>query len=70
MIGIIAGGRPPTELAAHCAERLAYFKVPRYWTYRQDLPRTPSERVMKDALAKEQDDLREGAYDGVDEVWR
>jgi len=35
------------ELRAHCRERIAGFKVPRYWEVRDDLPRTPSERVAK-----------------------
>jgi len=35
------------ELHAHCLERIARFKVPRYWEVRGDLPRTPSERVAK-----------------------
>ena len=60
----------PVALARHCEDRLAYFKVPRYWSFRDDLPRTPSERIAKAVLAGEQDDLRIGAYDRVDEVWR
>ncbi len=39
-----------TELLPFCAERIARFKVPRYWEVRDDLPRTPSERVAKPAL--------------------
>ena len=35
------------ELRTHCRERIASFKVPRYWEIRDDLPRTPSERVAK-----------------------
>lgn len=38
------------ELLPFCAERIARFKVPRYWEVRDDLPRTPSERVAKPAL--------------------
>jgi len=60
----------PAELIGHCDERLAYFKVPRYWTFVDDLPRTPSERVAKHILVGGIDDLREGAYDRVDNVWR
>ena len=55
----------PTALAAFCAERLARFKVPRYWKYRDDLPRTPSERVRKEALREEHEDPRTGAWDRV-----
>ena len=60
----------PTVLAAFCAERLARFKVPRYWKYRDDLPRTPSERIRKEALREEHEDPRTGAWDGVDGRWR
>jgi carnitine-CoA ligase len=60
----------PAELNAHCAARLAYFKVPRYWTFVDDLPRTPSERIAKHVLVGGVKDLREGAWDRVDEVWR
>jgi crotonobetaine/carnitine-CoA ligase len=42
---------PPAELAAWCAERLAGYKVPRYFEYRTtDFPRTPSLRVQKTLL--------------------
>ena len=37
-------------LGPHCAERIARFKIPRYWEVRDDLPRTPSERVAKKEL--------------------
>jgi crotonobetaine/carnitine-CoA ligase len=60
----------PEELAEFCAERLAYFKVPRYWECRSDLPRTPSERVAKHLLRDEKLDLRSGSYDRVEKVWR
>ena len=50
--------------------QIAYFKVPRYWTYRDDLPRAPSERIIKGEIMAEQQDLRIGAYDRVDDVWR
>ena len=43
-------GTAAGELAAWCGERLAGFKVPRYFELRDDLPRTPSERVAKHLL--------------------
>jgi len=61
---------PPEELAEFCGERIAYFKVPRYWSYSDDLPRTPSERVMKSELIAGVEDLRVGAFDTVDKCWR
>ena len=60
----------PTVLSAFCAERLARFKVPRYWKYRDDLPRTPSERIRKEALREEHEDPKVGAWDRVEERWR
>ncbi|MEU3708526.1 AMP-binding protein [Streptomyces catenulae] len=62
-------GPGPDELAAHCGERLAAFKVPRYWELRDRLPLTPSERVAKGELRK----LPVSAgrtYDRQDTVWR
>jgi carnitine-CoA ligase len=37
-------------LAAYCGERLAAFKVPRFWEFRESLPLTASQRVAKTAL--------------------
>ena len=42
----------PAELAQYCRERLAAFKVPRYWQPAADLPRTDSERVVKERLGE------------------
>ena len=53
----------PEELIYWCAENLAYFKVPRYWEIRDELPRTPSLRVRKDVLRQEKEDLIEGCFD-------
>jgi len=60
----------PAVLSAFCAERLARFKVPRYWKYRADLPRTPSERIRKEALRDGHGDPRTGAWDRVENCWR
>src|SRR6201996_2744525 len=43
-------GVEPAELAGYCRERLARFKVPRFWQPAPDLPRTDSERVIKKQL--------------------
>ncbi|WP_020670075.1 AMP-binding protein [Amycolatopsis nigrescens] len=59
---------PPEELADFCGEKLAYFKVPRYWAYADELPMTPSERVAKGELRKAADQLA-GAYDRVAHRW-
>ncbi len=47
------GTVPAAELAAFCAERLAYFKVPRYWELRDELPMTASARVAKGELPRD-----------------
>ncbi|MFG1638872.1 ATP-dependent acyl-CoA ligase [Amycolatopsis sp. NPDC049252] len=63
------GERPePAALAAFCAEKLAYFKVPRFWAFADELPLTPSERVAKGELRKVAD-LRAGAWDTKAEAW-
>lgn len=49
--GLAADDLPPDEIVAHCADRLAAFKVPRYIEYRTaDFPRTPTMRVRKQEL--------------------
>ena len=65
-----AGQPDPIDLAAWCGERLAAFKVPRYWAFVDDLPRTPSERVAKQVLIGGSDDLAADCYDRADGVWR
>jgi len=54
---------PPAAIFAHCAERLAAFKVPRYLEYRAELPRTASHRVRKEILRRERDDHAAGSHD-------
>ena len=53
----------PEDVVFWCAERLAYFKVPRYIEFREGLPRTPSLRVRKDLLRRERSDLIRGCFD-------
>jgi len=43
----------PEEIIDWCAERLADFKVPRFLEYRENLPKTPSQRVAKYILKRE-----------------
>ena len=50
-------------LAAHCAAHLAAFKVPRFWEVREDLPRTPSERVAKAEIVPGR------TWDAVEGAW-
>ncbi|PKB80229.1 MAG: hypothetical protein BZY88_09205 [SAR202 cluster bacterium Io17-Chloro-G9] len=53
----------PEDVVYWCAEHLAYFKVPRYVEFREELPRTPSLRVRKDLLRQERENLIEGCFD-------
>ena len=46
----VVGDVAVDELASYCGERLAAFKVPSQWEFRQELPMTPSERVAKEKL--------------------
>ena len=53
----------PADVVYWCADRLAYFKVPRYLEVRDQLPRTPSMRVRKDMLRQEKEDLLQDCFD-------
>ncbi|MGB3067226.1 MAG: class I adenylate-forming enzyme family protein [Ottowia sp.] len=55
----------------HCKKSLATFKLPRYITFIEgDFPRTAARKVIKRELVKDVEDLRLGAFDRVDGVWR
>lgn len=60
----------PEVILAHCRERLAAFKVPRYIAYRVDFPMTDSARVEKAKITAESPDLRTSSYDRIDDIWR
>jgi crotonobetaine/carnitine-CoA ligase len=47
---VVAPGVSSDELSAWCADRLASFKVPSQWEFRDDLPLTASHRVEKAKL--------------------
>ena len=54
------------DLAEHCEQRLARFKVPRYWEVCDDLPVTDSHRVAKARLVP----APGRTWDRVDGTWR
>jgi crotonobetaine/carnitine-CoA ligase len=60
-----ADGTGPAALAGYCRDRLAGFKVPRFWQPAADLPRTDSQRVAKARLAE----LDGAVYDAVTGEW-
>ena len=60
----------PDRIISHCAAHLSTFKLPRYIEYRASFPLTDSQRVQKKQLRTEKADLRIGAYDTQEKVWR
>ncbi|MEV4249976.1 AMP-binding protein [Streptosporangium canum] len=57
------------DLLRHTRERLASFKVPRYWEFRTSLPHTPSEKIAKGELRREPSHELGRCYDAVREIW-
>jgi crotonobetaine/carnitine-CoA ligase len=53
----------PEEIIEFCQQNMAAFKVPRYLEFKDELPKTPSERVQKGKLIEEKGDLTEGCHD-------
>lgn len=51
------------EIVIFCEKNMAAFKIPRYFEFKDSLPKTPSERVQKQKLIEEKDDLTRGSYD-------
>lgn len=60
----------PDRIISHCAAHLAAFKLPRYIEYRASFPLTDSQRIQKKILRTEKADLRIGAFDAQEKVWR
>jgi acyl-CoA synthetase (AMP-forming)/AMP-acid ligase II len=58
---------PPEAIWAHCRERLAPFKIPRYLEYRIELPKTPSSKVQKHLLRKQSEAFSNGTFDRLHE---
>jgi acyl-coenzyme A synthetase/AMP-(fatty) acid ligase len=54
---------PPESIIAHCESHLAPFKVPRFIDYVDTFPRTASNKVAKNTLLADCDDLRSGCFD-------
>ena len=55
------------DLISFSSDRLARFKIPRHWEFREALPMTPSERVKKNELRA--DGRQEKSYDRVAGQW-
>lgn len=52
----------PEEIIDWCKGRLATFKVPRFVQFREDLPKTATQRTAKHVL-KEEEDVVKKAHD-------
>ena len=59
----------PDKVVAFCEANLAKFKVPRYVSYIDKLPKTPSEKIAKQILVQGVTDLRSGSFDRVSGKW-
>ena len=58
------------DVIAQCEAHLARFKWPRYIAYVDDFPRTATRKIAKQRMIKAAEDLRQGAFDRIDGVWR
>ena len=43
----------PLDFIRWCEERMAYFQVPRYVAFLEEFPKTPTERIRKEALSRD-----------------
>jgi len=57
------------EAIATCTAQLARFKVPRYYSFRTALPKTPSLKIAKQVLKTEAGNAAEPTFDRVEQRW-
>lgn len=67
--GMTQAHLPAGKILDHCSGHLARFKVPRYLSYVETLPKTPSGKIAKKTLMQDIADLKAGSYDRVQEKW-
>jgi crotonobetaine/carnitine-CoA ligase len=60
---------PISDLIAWVVDRLAYYKVPRYWEFRDSLPVTQTGKIQKQKLKGEKENLAVGSFDRVENKW-
>lgn len=58
-----------SDLIAWTVDQLAYFKVPRYWEFRECLPVTQTGKIQKLLLKMEKENLTVGSFDRVENNW-
>lgn len=67
--GVAPDTATATRLAQEAAKGLASFKVPRFWTFVEDFPRTASQKIAKPQITAGVADLRAGSFDRVENSW-
>ncbi|TIP27800.1 MAG: acyl--CoA ligase [Mesorhizobium sp.] len=65
----VAGADTLAAIIEAAKRQLAPFKVPRFYAFRDEFPRTASLKIAKQLLVKEADDLRAGSFDRVENRW-
>ena len=68
-IGGHVGGTGDCPVDVPVAEHLAPFKVPRFYTFVDDFPRTVSLKIAKPQISAGISDLRAGSFDRVENRW-
>ncbi|HEY7357748.1 MAG TPA: AMP-binding protein [Ktedonobacterales bacterium] len=61
---------PPQTLIDFTRGKLAAFKVPRFITYVESFPLTPSERIAKHKLLESSREDHQPTYDALSQTWR
>lgn len=63
---------PFNEIVQLCADQLVHFKVPRYYEFIDEFPKTPTERIQKVALKEEEKNKQDHGWDRNIEMpdWR
>lgn len=69
MPGESPGSLPPGEIIEHCRQTLSAYKVPRFVSYVDEFPYTPSSKISKPELLRGVDDLLAGAWDNERLEW-
>lgn len=67
--GYLSDTESVNDLITWAVGQLAYFKVPRYWEFRDSLPVTQTGKIQKQRLKTEKPNLAEGSFDRVKHKW-